>query len=89
MIASSRGGVNIEEIAATDPGALLYVPVDIIEGLTEENLNCIIQKLGVKGQGKDIVSLIVCNLYELFVETDALLIEINPLAEDICGECKQ
>ncbi|XP_035743748.1 succinate--CoA ligase [ADP-forming] subunit beta, mitochondrial-like isoform X2 [Vespa mandarinia] len=86
VIASSKGGVNIEEIAATDPEALLYVPVDIIKGLTSEQINCIIQKLGVKGKGKDIVSLIICNLYELFLETDALLIEINPLAEDICGE---
>ncbi|XP_043685432.1 LOW QUALITY PROTEIN: uncharacterized protein LOC122637417 [Vespula pensylvanica] len=86
VIASSRGGVNIEEIAATDPGALHYEPVDINKGITEEQIKRIVQKLGVKGQGKDIITEIVHNLYELFIETDALLIEINPLAEDICGE---
>ncbi|KAL2745920.1 hypothetical protein V1477_005838 [Vespula maculifrons] len=86
VIASSRGGVNIEEIAATDPGALHYEPVDINKGITEEQIKRIVLKLGVKGQGKDIITEIVHNLYELFIETDALLIEINPLAEDICGE---
>ncbi|KAL2717747.1 hypothetical protein V1478_013447 [Vespula squamosa] len=91
QLTSSRGGVNIEEIAVTDPGALLYVPVDITKGLSEEQIKNIILKLGVQGQGKDIISEIVCNLYELFIETDALLIEINPLAEDICDyalDCK-
>ncbi|KAF7415230.1 hypothetical protein HZH68_003719 [Vespula germanica] len=86
VIASSRGGVNIEEIAATDPSALHYEPVDVNKGITEEQIKRIVLKLGVKGQGKDIITEIVHNLYELFIETDALLIEINPLAEDICGE---
>ncbi|XP_015189040.1 PREDICTED: succinyl-CoA ligase [ADP-forming] subunit beta, mitochondrial-like [Polistes dominula] len=86
MIASSRGGVNIEEIVVVDPEAVLYIPINMNKGITNDLIECIIQKLGLKGQGKDVVTNIICNLYELFVETDALLIEINPLAEDICGQ---
>ncbi|KAI4503374.1 hypothetical protein M0802_001596 [Mischocyttarus mexicanus] len=86
VIASSRGGVNIEEVAATDPEAVIYIPINMNKGITNDLIECIIHKLDFKGQSKDVVTNIVCNLYELFVETDALLIEINPLAEDICGQ---
>ncbi|KAK2585852.1 hypothetical protein KPH14_010446 [Odynerus spinipes] len=86
MIASPRGGVNIEDVAATEPEAILYLPVDVNEGLTSDQIECVIQKLGIHEESKDVVSSIVCNLYELFVQTDALLVEINPLAEDVCGK---
>ncbi|XP_053975375.1 succinate--CoA ligase [ADP-forming] subunit beta, mitochondrial-like [Hylaeus volcanicus] len=86
IIVSKQGGVNIEDIAATNPEAITYIPIDIMKGLTTEQADLIADKLGVKGEDKDIVSTIACNLYELFIEKDALLLEINPFALDLCGE---
>lgn len=89
LILSKQGGVNIEDVAATNPDAISYIPIDVKKGLTAEQADSVGNKLGLTGQNKEIASIIACNLYELFVEKDALLLEINPLAEDICGECKR
>lgn len=86
IIVSKQGGVNIEEVAASNPEAVVYVPVDIQKGLTSEQVDFIVGKLGIQGEGKEITSTIVCNLYELFIEKDAMLLEINPFAQDICGD---
>ncbi|XP_078040078.1 succinate--CoA ligase [ADP-forming] subunit beta, mitochondrial-like [Augochlora pura] len=86
IIVSKQGGINIEEIAATNPDAISYIPVDITKGLSSEQANKIADTLGVKGEDKKIISTIVCNLYKLFIEKDALLLEINPLALDLCEE---
>nr|XP_031842985.1 succinate--CoA ligase [ADP-forming] subunit beta, mitochondrial-like isoform X2 [Nomia melanderi] len=86
IIVSKQGGVNIEDIAATSPEAIAYTPVDITKGLTAEQANEIAKRLDLKGEDGQIVSAIACNLYELFIEKDALLLEINPLALDLCGE---
>ncbi|XP_023290222.1 uncharacterized protein LOC105696372 [Orussus abietinus] len=85
IIASSQGGVNIEEVAATNPEAVSYIPIDISKGLTTEQANSVSAKLGIK-EGKEKISEIICNLYELFLEKDALLLEINPLTRDINDE---
>lgn len=87
MIVSKQGGVNIEDVAATNPEAVAYLPIDVSKGLTPAQANSIADKLGLTGNSKEIASLVASNLYELFVEKDALLLEINPFAEDICGEC--
>ena len=87
IIASSQGGVNIEEVAANNPEAIMYEPVDIHKGITEDQAARIISKLGLD-HVKDYISKIIVNLYNCFVKKDALLMEINPLAEDINGKCK-
>ncbi|TGZ54603.1 Succinate--CoA ligase [ADP-forming] subunit beta, mitochondrial [Temnothorax longispinosus] len=86
MIVSKQGGVNIEDVAAANPEAVAYMPIDVRKGLTSAQANSIADKLGLMGNGKEIASLVASSLYELFVEKDALLLEINPFAEDICGE---
>ncbi|XP_058802822.1 uncharacterized protein LOC131670862 [Phymastichus coffea] len=84
IIASSEGGVNIEDIAATKPEAISYTPVDVRKGLSCEQADAISCGLGV--EDPTVVSTIVCNLYELFIQKDALLLEINPLVQDLCGQ---
>ncbi|XP_043528848.1 succinate--CoA ligase [ADP-forming] subunit beta, mitochondrial-like, partial [Frieseomelitta varia] len=86
IIVSKQGGINIEDIAATNPEAISYTPINIMKGLTLEQLNKIVDDLGIQEEGRKITSSIICNLYELFIEKDALLLEINPFALDICGE---
>ncbi|KYM81757.1 Succinyl-CoA ligase [ADP-forming] subunit beta, mitochondrial [Atta colombica] len=86
IIVSKQGGVNIEDVAATNPEAVIYVPIDVKKGLTPEQANSVADKLGLVGNSKEIASIVASNLYDLFVEKDALLLEINPFAEDICGQ---
>lgn len=88
IIASSQGGVNIEEVAATNPQAIMYEPIDINKGITKDQADRIAVKLGLENV-KDYISEMIVNMYSLFVKKDALLLEVNPLAEDINGKCKK
>uniref|UniRef100_T1HFZ7 Succinate--CoA ligase [ADP-forming] subunit beta, mitochondrial n=1 Tax=Rhodnius prolixus TaxID=13249 RepID=T1HFZ7_RHOPR len=86
VIASSQGGINIEEVAVENPDAILYVPIDITKGsLTKEQAGDIATKVGLSDK-KEQVSQMLLNLYDLFLKKDALLIEVNPYAEDSTGE---
>ncbi|KPU79409.1 uncharacterized protein Dana_GF17693, isoform B [Drosophila ananassae] len=87
LIASKEGGVDIEEVAATSPEAILYEPIDIDTGLTSEQAQKIIQKVGLGGEGEEQHVEMLLNLYKLFVNKDALLVEINPYAEDALTGC--
>lgn len=86
IIASREGGVNIEDIAATKPEAISYTPIDVRKGLSCEQADAIACSLGVDDVST--VSTIVCNLYEMAMKKDALLLEINPLVQDLCGQCE-
>lgn len=81
LIASSQGGVNIEEVAVENPDAILYEPIDIVEGLKPEQARRIAEKVGL-GNVADQISKTLINMYDLFIKKDATLIEINPYAED-------
>lgn len=87
IIASSQGGVNIEEVAAENPEAIHYEPVDIIKGLSKEQAESIAVKVGLQSQ-KEKTADVLLKMYDLFLKKDALLIEINPYAEDAGETCK-
>lgn len=87
IIASSQGGVNIEEVAAENPNAILYEPVDVTKGLTKEQAEKVAIKVGLESQ-KDKTADMLLRMYDLFVKKDALLIEINPYAEDAGEKCR-
>jgi succinyl-CoA synthetase beta subunit len=80
FIASAVGGVNIEEIAHKNPSAIKLLPVDINKGLSDEDATKYAKSLGFTGnqvgQAKDIFK----KLYQFFIEKDAIMVEINPLA---------
>ncbi|XP_043218638.1 succinate--CoA ligase [ADP-forming] subunit beta, mitochondrial-like isoform X1 [Amphibalanus amphitrite] len=84
IIASNQGGVNIEEVAAVDPGAIHKEPVDIFEGLTDEKAARIVDAIGLSSRKAETVD-ILKRIFNLFISTDASMIEINPLAEDTFG----
>lgn len=81
VIASSQGGVNIEEVAAESPDAIVYEPIDIGTGLTKDQAIKVTKAVGLDDHLDDTVKMLL-NLYDLFVKKDALLVEINPYAED-------
>ncbi|KAF6206484.1 hypothetical protein GE061_017717 [Apolygus lucorum] len=85
VIASSQGGVNIEDVAVENPNAIMYIPIDITQGLSAEVAGDIAVKVGLEDKKAQVTEMLL-NLYKLFLEKDALLIEINPYAEDSTGD---
>jgi len=79
-IASVSGGVEIEEVARTDPDAVTKVSIDPGTGVDEAMAREIVALAKfpdeVAGQAVDMVQ----QLWEVFVEEDASLVEVNPLA---------
>jgi len=85
-IASSEGGVNIEDVAAKNPEAIITVPIDCITGLTVDTAKDIAAKIGIQAAKQEEVVQVLLNLYKLFSEKDASMVEINPFAEDNTGK---
>merc|ERR1719445_475020 len=85
IIASSEGGVNIEETAEKNPDAIVKFPIDVMEGLSKEGAKEVAKKVGINSAKIDDVAEILLNLYNLFVTKDASMVEINPFAEDNSG----
>lgn len=85
FMASTEGGMDIEEVAAHSPEKLVSVKIDPASGIR----SCHTRKLGFAlGFSGDILkkfSALVFSLYEAFVTTDASQIEINPLVETAEG----
>ncbi|XP_062978821.1 succinate--CoA ligase [ADP-forming] subunit beta, mitochondrial-like [Elgaria multicarinata webbii] len=85
LIGSSQGGVNIEEVAAEDPAAIVKEPVDIVEGIRKEQALALAQRMGFPMKVVDEAADNIVKLYNLFIKFDALMIEINPMVEDSTG----
>merc|ERR1712079_701718 len=85
-IASSEGGVNIEETAEKNPDAIVKFPIDVMKGLDIEGAKEIAKAVGIHPTKVDEVAQILLNLYDLFTSKDASMVEINPFAEDSTGE---
>jgi succinyl-CoA synthetase beta subunit len=81
MIASASGGMNIEEVAKTDPDRVIREAVDPAIGLAGFQCRKIAAKIGLRGKQISEASKLMQALYKCFREKDALLAEINPLAE--------
>jgi succinyl-CoA synthetase beta subunit len=75
---STAGGMEIEEVAATAPGKLHRLPVDIRHGLTQADAGRLVQGLG-PGVAESKVADVLIRLYEAYATLDAELLEINPL----------
>jgi len=81
LVASSQGGMNIEEVAAKDPAAIITTPIDFVNGLSKAEAVGIAKKLGFKDEKtQSDAADIFLNLYKIFKEKDATQIEINPMA---------
>ena len=77
---TKEGGVEIEEVAATNPDALARLRVDPLEGYQPYQARQLIYRAGIDDpdEQKQLLA-IVEQLYRCFVESDAMLCEINPL----------
>lgn len=79
LMASSEGGMEIEKVAAETPEKIYKVLIDPLTGLSQQQAEEVAQKIGIpKHSLSDAVALLQ-GLYQAFDETDASLLEINPL----------
>ncbi|KAI0815304.1 succinate-CoA ligase [Irpex lacteus] len=86
LVASAQGGMNIEEVAAKDPNAIITTPINFDKGLSKEEALAVAKKLGFKSEGAENEAAdIFINLYKIFKDKDATQIEINPLGETADG----
>jgi succinyl-CoA synthetase beta subunit len=76
---SAKGGVDIEQVAAEDPGAIARLHVDPVDGLSAADACKLVDQAGLDPQAREGAVDILTRLYRCFVEGDADLVEINPL----------
>ena len=79
FIASTEGGMDIEEVAAETPEKIITIDVDPSKGLDEKDILTISKALGLEESLYAKSANLLKNLYLAFTETDMSLLEINPL----------
>ena len=79
-IASVEGGVEIEEVAKTNPEAVRQTPIDAITGVDEAKAREIAADANFPAELTEQAVEMITALWRVFVEEDATLVEVNPLA---------
>lgn len=94
LLVSKGGGTGVEQLAAQRPDGVLSIPLRYSQGITDNVVNAVCEKLALE-QGKyEEVKNLLTNLYCTFQQSDATLLEINPLVESgknrqlICADTK-
>jgi succinyl-CoA synthetase beta subunit len=89
LMFTTQGGVDIEEVAASSPNALVKLHVDPFEGFQPWHARALVYGAGVdEPDEQKQIAAITGRLYSAFVEQDAMLCEINPLIVTPTGEVK-
>lgn len=79
LMASSEGGMDIEEVAAHTPEKIHKIWIDPIAGLRDSEADTISKKIGIPDAAISQARTCLQGLYRAFVDKDAMLAEINPL----------
>lgn len=80
VIASARGGVDIEEVAREHPEDIETLHIDLTEGLQPYQCRDIGYSMGLNGKQVRQLTKMMLGLYKLFNDRDLSLVELNPLA---------
>jgi succinyl-CoA synthetase beta subunit len=86
FMASSEGGVEIEKVAHETPEKIFKVFVDPAYGIADFQVRQLIAGLGLTGAEAKGAAKLIRNLYTMFWETDASMVEVNPLITTPTGE---
>jgi len=86
IIASSEGGMDIEEVAASQPEKILSVSIDPATGLQAHHARRLAGVMGLGGSAAKQLPKFLSGLYDAFLKLDASLIEINPLVVTGAGD---
>lgn len=86
IIACSEGGTSIEDLAESNPDAIVKVPIHPIEGITEAQAMQVVEGLKVTTDKGEAVKQVTA-LYDLFCKADCTMVEVNPLGKHIEALC--
>jgi succinyl-CoA synthetase beta subunit len=86
IMASTEGGVDIEEVAENNPEAIHKIWADPLEGLLEKDSIALATSLGLSGKSQDEMVIMLNALHSMFLEKDCSMIEINPLVKNKSDE---
>jgi succinyl-CoA synthetase beta subunit len=86
VMASTEGGMEIEEVAARNPGAIVRVAIDPAAGMSAFYARKIAFALGLQGAQIGSAVKFLTAMYDAFVSLDASLVEINPLVVSGTGD---
>ena len=79
VMASVEGGIDIEEVAVKSPDKILKIHADPITGIGNWQARKLAFGLGLKGKQVSSCCKFILNLYDLFINLDCSIVEINPL----------
>ncbi|KRP36742.1 MAG: succinyl-CoA synthetase subunit beta [Opitutaceae bacterium BACL24 MAG-120322-bin51] len=85
IIASTEGGIDIEDVAENTPEKLIRVPVSPTMGLRHHQCRQVAFALGFTGDQVKQFARILTGVYNMFWEKNAMMVEINPLVTDKSG----
>jgi len=88
FISSLEGGMDIEEVAKHSPDKIVTTRVGLVKKLSDEDLERIVLPFKLSSKPKEQAKIIAQSIYDLLVQKDASLIEINPLILTKEGEVK-
>jgi len=86
IVASTEGGVEIEKVAHETPEKIAKVFIDPAYGLADFQVRQVVFALGFTGAEAKNATKLIRNLYKMFWETDASMVEVNPLITTPTGE---
>jgi len=80
FMASSIGGIDIENIAKEKPSRIIKIHIDPLIGLLEYQVRKALKKLSISDIHRENIRNIILKIYNIFIKYDCELVEINPLA---------
>jgi succinyl-CoA synthetase beta subunit len=86
LMASTEGGMDIEEVAERTPEKIFKEPIDPLVGLAPFQARKVAFKLGLNGKQVTQAVKMLLGLYDAFVGSDCSLLEVNPLVVTVEGE---
>ena len=93
FISSDQGGMDIEEVASSNPEKIITTKVDIAEEISDADCESVIKIFDLKSVSKDQTISLIKSIYKMFISTDANMVEVNPLiltkeAKIVCLDAK-
>jgi succinyl-CoA synthetase beta subunit len=79
FISSDQGGMDIEEVASSNPEKIITTKVDIAEEISDEDCEAVIKIFDLNSDAKEQAISLIKSIYKMFISTDANMVEVNPL----------
>ena len=79
FISSDQGGMDIEEVAGSNPEKIITTKVDIADKISDADCESVIKIFDLNNDAKDQAISLIKSIYKMFISTDANMVEVNPL----------